>query len=500
MQTNSAEHYPQEDEIDLKQLLQSLAKQKKFIFGLTAIITVIAIVYALSIPLVYKVGTSFLSPSTASVLQLNKDGITEITNEDVYRNFVNKIVSSKFQKQVFDDNNYLARLNLEKPPANLGDFFAGFSKSIQLETNKIQKNIEKINYEKTTNISIKGNNAIVLADFLNDLANIANKEVVAELITTTQQKITLRLAQILKERDLLLEQEKQNRLASIKRIKIADAQKINEINDKINRLRDQAKLDRLNKITLLTNDNQLKIVTIKQEIATSRFKAKAQRLNKIQELTDLAKIATDLNIVDNNFTSINKDKLNSSSLAITIGAEQLVPNWYLYGKKAILKEIDILKSRTNDDPYIPELIDLNNQIIMINDDKKLADLKSRTNDDPYILNLTKLKNQLDEIKSNQTLKTLELRKDDAPFVEKISELDVESIKLKSITLKATGINAMRVNQYAYAPETPIKPNKRLIVIIGFIIGFILSIFLALARNALREQPKQIREPQIREPK
>jgi hypothetical protein len=49
-------------------------------------------------------------------------------------------MSSQFQKKVFDENDYLSKLNPEKEPIkNLEDFVVNFLKSINLEKNKDQK-------------------------------------------------------------------------------------------------------------------------------------------------------------------------------------------------------------------------------------------------------------------------------------------------------------------------------------------------------------------------
>ena len=44
---------------------------------------------------------------------------------------------------------------------------------------------------------------------------------------------------------------------------------------------------------------------------------------------------------------------------------------------------------------------------------------------------------------------------------------------------------MQLLQAANIPTSPIKPNKRLIVLIAFIGGFMMSIFLALVMGALK---------------
>ncbi len=420
--TPEQNHY-QEDEIDLKQLFRSLADRKWFIFGFTGVVTVLAVAYALSITPTYKVNTSFLSPGASSVLQLNKIKLTSETSETIYRKFLNKVMSNQFQRKIFDENDYLSKLNPENNLIeNLEDFFADFSRSINLEENKVQKNVEKLNYERPVNISLEGSDATVISSFLNDLASSADKETVFEFLTIIQQKIDIRLEEISKQRGLLLSRAKQDRLAKIARIKVEDSQKINEINDQINRL---------------------------------RIKAKKDRFNKIQVLTDTSKVAKSLGIKDNNFKKISNSGGSSSALTVAIGDNQKLPQWYLYGENALLQEIDILRNRGNDDAYTPEIVNL--------------------------------QNKLSTVKSNQLLKTLESRKDDSPFVAEINKLDIESIKLKSFNPSAIGINAVQINQHAYPTEVPIKPKKKLIVVVAFIASFILSILLVFIINAFRPE-------------
>jgi len=366
MQQNTPEqNYYQEDEIDLKQLFRSLADRKWFIFGFTGFITVLAIAYALIIPPTYKANISFLSPNESSVIQLNKIKLTSETSETsetIYRKFLNKVMSSQFQRKIFDENDYLARLNPEnKPIKNLEDFFAEFSKSITLEENKVQKNVEKLNYEKPTNISIEGSDAKVIASFLNDLATSADKETVNEFLNIIQQKIDIRLEEISRQITLLKQHE-----------------------DKI-------------------------------------------RMNKIQELSYALELAIELGIKGNNFSGLSSSSSSSSStsLKIDLSSGESLPKWYLFGENALKKEIELLTRNTYQ------------------------------------------------------------------FIPKIATLEIESIRLKSFKVSDIGINAIQLNQHAYAPESAIKPKKKLIVAVAFIAGFILSIFLVFIMNAFRKEDDKV---------
>ena len=422
-QTPSNPSNYQEDEIDLRQLFRSLADRKWFIFGFTALVCGLAVAYAMLISPTYKATISFLSPSESSVIELNKIKLTSETSETIYREFLNNVMSSQFQRQVFDDNDYLTKLNPDNQPIeNLDDFYATFVASINIDEQKIKKNVEKLNYEKPVHISMEGGDAKVISSFLNDIAKRANRKTVDDFITNIQLKTALRLYEIDKQKELLLIKAKEDRLSTISRIKEEDQQKINEINDQIERL---------------------------------RVKAKKDRLNKIRVLSDSAQIAKSLGIKDNNFKKINSNNQSNSTLTVAIGDNQKLPEWYLYGEDALNNEIKILKNRENDDPYVPEIVNL--------------------------------QNKLNEINSNQTLKTLEKRKDDSPFIAEINKLDVEAIKLKSYQFDEKNIHAMQINQWAFVPEQPIKPKKRLIVAIAAIAGFILSVLLVLLMNAFRKE-------------
>ena len=356
-QNSPEQNYYQEDEIDLKQLFRSLADRKWFIFGFTSFITILAMAYALSIPPTYKAHVSFLAPSQSSVLQLNKIKLTSETSETIYRKFLNKAMSSQFQRKIFDKNDYLSKLNPEnKPIENLEAFFADFSKSINLEERKVKKNVAKISYEKPVNISIEGDNPQVISSFLNTLTKAADQESIDEFVSIIQQKIDIRLEEISKQINLLEQRAIKN-----------------------------------NKI-------------------------------EINNLTAALEMAQALDIKVNNFSGLNNN--NNNSFKVDFNNTKSLPKWYLYGEKALEKEIQLLEK--NQDKLSPV----------------------------------------------------------------VAKLEIEAIKLKSFKPSSIGIHAVQINQHAYAPQAPIKPNKRLIVTVAFIAGFILSIFLVFIMNAFRPE-KQI---------
>ncbi|SVD49684.1 uncharacterized protein METZ01_LOCUS402538, partial [marine metagenome] len=111
-QSNQESYLYQTDEIDLGKLVKSLKKRRWFIFGFTGIVTLLAIVYVLSLPpSPYIVTTSFVSPSQSSVMSLNRFPLTSETSESIFTSYLKKLSSINLQRKIFFNNDYLAALN-----------------------------------------------------------------------------------------------------------------------------------------------------------------------------------------------------------------------------------------------------------------------------------------------------------------------------------------------------------------------------------------------------
>ena len=185
-----------------------------------------------------------------------------------------------------------------------------------------------------------------------------------------------------------------------------------------------------------------------------RVKAKTHRLNEIIQLKDALKIAKELGVVENSFSGKTSNKV----LSVQVGKGVDMPTWYLFGSKALASEIEVLEAVSNDDPYIPGLVDL--------------------------------QNQLKALEHNRLLETLRARDNDDAFVEEISRLTAEKKTLEALVFSPQGITSRTVNNYSYPPEYPIKPNKRLVVVLGGVLGLMLGIFAAFLVNFLEKNRKQ----------
>jgi LPS O-antigen subunit length determinant protein (WzzB/FepE family) len=408
------EHVYQESEIDLRKILSSLLSQKLLIVSFTGFVTLLSIIYALNLTPNYKATSIFRSTTDSSLIELNKLEFVNETKSSLQSKFIKQLTSLNLQLKVFHDGNFSTDINLdnEKKDAYILEYIESF---FLLSPTKLNPNsLLEVPYEA----SIIGSNKKDNLRYLNELLAAANDKTISDLVSNNNQETTIRLNQIALKIEYLEYEAQLTRLSKIKRIKEADGQKIRELNDRMNRL---------------------------------RYKAKENRLSQIEVLTDAAKLAGSLGITNNSFKNINNMDNNKMNFNIAISDDSDVPDWYLYGEKALLERVSLLKKRTNDDPFIEELIDL--------------------------------KNQVSEIMSNNLLITLESRKDDKMFSNEIISLLSEQKELEASKLQASKINAIEITQNSDSES--ISRSKRHLVILVFISSFIMSIVLALFMNIFR---------------
>ena len=434
-------HIHQEDVIDLKVLFNSLIARRFLIAGLTGFITLLAILYALNLEPTYQASSSFTSPSKSSVTvintlnlknevntaneanltnEVNKTNEKNETKNTIFYNFLTHLSSRDLQKKVFIEGDFATMFN------------TGFEATDSITISSPNMSEENYSYERPYTVTIEGGNPEAISKYLNSLVQLANSKTINEYATLLRLKITNRLEAISSQRGLLLNQASQERLNQIKRIKEEDGQKIREINVQIDMARYRAKEDRLNKVVVLKESIML-----------------AKSLGVLEN--NLKLISNDFDNPDLKIVSDNPD-LNIASVN-----RKSLPDWYLYGEKALMQKVALLENRTNDDPFIPEIVTL--------------------------------KNKLNEIQNNNLLKTLETRYDDSPFIAEIVKLDVEKLELRSRIVDLSGVNAMKLSQISIPQKSPIKPNKRLIVLLAFIGSFMISILLVLIMASFKPNKK-----------
>jgi len=82
------------------------------------------------------------------------------------------------------------------------------------------------------------------------------------------------------------------------------------------------------------------------------------------------------------------------------------------------------------------------------------------------------------------IKVLKSRKDDAPFIPDLRDLQERLATLEQIKVDETKVSPVFVDQLAFVPNEPEKPNKPLIIALSMLLGLLLGLVVAFIRNAL----------------
>ena len=82
---------------------------------------------------------------------------------------------------------------------------------------------------------------------------------------------------------------------------------------------------------------------------------------------------------------------------------------------------------------------------------------------------------------------LKNRKTDDPFISGLRDMQEQLALLSSIKISEKGMHSVTVDQAAYPPKNRIKPNRRLIVSLGTVVGLFLGIFLVFFVSFIQKQ-------------
>jgi chain length determinant protein (polysaccharide antigen chain regulator) len=80
------------------------------------------------------------------------------------------------------------------------------------------------------------------------------------------------------------------------------------------------------------------------------------------------------------------------------------------------------------------------------------------------------------------IELLKIRKSDAPFIDGLHELQEKLLYLNSIKLDEGLVHPVRIDEIAVVPKEPIKPRKIMILVLAFLFGGLLGVFCAFIKH------------------
>ncbi len=430
----------EDDTIDLYELWITLWSKKWLVIGVTAVAALGSVVYALQQPAIYKAEALLLPPDENKFQSLNVQGVKGvrglqgvqgITSDDVFAKFQKNLSSRILQKKFIQDFGLMELLAPERTPETRDeDIYNGFAKMFKIEKNE------------RTSISFELHDPEIAAQWVNDYVQFMDKETISKLIERIQNSIANQIRDI----EYLIISKRE--MAKTRR-----KDKISRIENTIKSKRELVKRRRLDQITGIENT-----------IAAKREGAKQRRLDQILRFKEAILIADALGINkrEDATSFVKSTKMN---LDIITSTNPL----YYAGSKELQAEINTLEQRKSDDPFISGLRDLQ---------EEMARLRSIKSDDPTISGLRDLQEEMAQLNGI---------KSDDPYISGLRDLQENLALLRQIRIEDEGLHAVTIDQAAYPPNNRIKPNRRLIVSLGTVVGLFLGIFLVFFVSFIQNQ-------------
>lgn len=208
-------------------------------------------------------------------------------------------------------------------------------------------------------------------------------------------------------------------------------------------------------IAQLTENDALEKVQLLDELEALREELKALRQNRIMQLEEAIAIAKALGIKKPTTPSSLGNTNRSTGNVIRTEVNSHQNPLYFMGTEALNAERDTLLVRKNDEFTSARIVDIKTKLKLLEHNRKVEMLKARENEDLFLSELAENRKEISRLKN----------------------LKVDMDKLKIV----------HIDQVAIEPVSPVKPNKKMIVAVGFVLGGMLGLFIALIRSMIRRR-------------
>lgn len=366
---------PQNDEIDLGELIRALWVRKWLIVGVTAIATLIAIAYALLATKYYKT-QSELRPVAMNVLdELNTTGLYELTPEEALQRVGAGISSYEYRLAYFNANQGLfgpdAMSDGQTPEQALNQIINDFE-IIRPDPKRTEGGFSYVGFAYTYPWGVNG------------------AEIVNGLIQYVIQRERVAIAE---DVEVII----RNRLAKLEQRMAAERAAYNA--------------DKQAKVASLTEGDILKRAQLQDELQSLRKQLRTRRDDRIAQLSEAIMIAKSLGIEKPSTPSTLADITPVSGSGNIIRTEvnnQQIPLYFM-GSKALEAERDVLQNRLSDEFTEPRIAQIQADLRMLEQNREVQILKQRSDEDVYIKNYAKWSQEAAGLKGlNLNLTTLQL--------------------------------------------------------------------------------------------
>ncbi len=256
--------------------------------------------------------------------------------------------------------------------------------------------------------------------------------------------------------DYAIADEKQNIQNSLE---VLISNRLETLRDRLEILRVGYKASTESEIARLTEKDALKRSLLNDELEALRLELEERREHRIANLEEAIKIATRLGIKKpTNPTSLGQEISTGSNVIRTEVNNQQAPLYFM-GVDALTAERDALLERESDDFTSNRIIEIKKELKLLEANRQIEIYNARENEDLFLAEIAEVRKEISRLK----------------------KLKVDMDKLKLV----------RIDEPSIEPLSPIKPKKKLIVLIGGLLGGMLGVMLALIRIVVKRRKQNL---------
>lgn len=418
-------NYPLDDEISLFELWDSVYSQRWLVVAVAFIPVAFAMLYLVFGPKTYEVSAIVLPPDQSEIKELSAPSVEGATREAIFSDFLENLISPDLH------------IEIAKEPA----FRANFYKDDEVSDGEV---LESINEQLIVRLPEKNKTELLISELAKTEFGFQDKE----------PGLTYRFMSetIAKAESVTIDMVRNDILSEIDR-KVDNKQRIFELKDQAVTLEVQSEIEEL-----LEKDRE-KSAQILDKVKSLNKKAEEDRLNRIVRLEESLTVAKKLGIK----TPVNPIEYQRSSGAteakIDIASRDPIGFWL--GSKILSAEIETLKKRKDDSPFIAELTELTKELDMLKTNERVEMLQSRESNIPFSKELRDLKNEIVTLKASR---------------DKIAQADFSVFKYM---------------QRPIEPTRPVKPKKLIVLGLSLVFGVMMGLMVGLLRAAVLKRRGEV---------
>lgn len=387
------------DEIDLFELFHSLWQEKILIVIITAVITALALIYALAATPVYQVQSIVKPADTEDLDELNGTGVYNLSPEKALIKVGASLESYETRFGYFKANQDLFEPLLSSDRDLKQDFERLNRENIKLLKTDTKKSDDFANY---VGIQLQYPKRMDGAGVVNGF--------VAYAINLEKERIATNL-------DVVINNS------------------LERLNRKMSNARAGYEASKEAQIAQLTEKDVLRKAELSDELAVLREELKVRRQNRIMQLDEAISIAQSLGIKKPATPSSLANETRTTGSVIRTEVNNQQNPLYFMGTEALNAERDALMSRENDDFTSSRIVEINSALKLLEHNRQVEVLETRENEDLFLAELEESRKEISRLKNIKVnMDNLHIVRVDQTAIEPISP-----IKPKKSLIVAVGI-------------------------------------------------------------